>query len=470
MPPQPSNPEPAPDFDSMLSRKFGKEVANYFSGSPLNRVGFLRSDHKFLSAALNHPSTSFLLCKDLQPLLDPETKDGIANLKYIKYDDLKAVIGQDPYATTEEEMLGQYDSRAYVPQMVFLGIDERVKDGLSYQGKNRYTGAPYFAIDITPRSGVKEACETLISDLEGKGISFAQGRMLMNVEALDDYHISPPSRLRSSKTPRTGELIPTQAAIYAEARQLLDWNARNPFCAQCGYPTLSVNGGFKRTCPPKDLAKLSARTSGGVSNALHTPPVHADGDATPKPLSAAVDASERPPCATRKGVSNLSFPRTDPTVIMGVVNHKGDKLLLGRQKRWPPHWYSTLAGFAEPAESIEEAVRREVYEEAGVHVGRVVIHSTQPWPYPANLMIGAIGQAIPSGETIDLGNDPELDDAQWFSFEEVREALRVGTSGLGEPAGEGYKEGGLRLPPGTAIANQLMTSVVNGFVSGVPNL
>ncbi|KAK3658814.1 NADH pyrophosphatase [Elasticomyces elasticus] len=452
MPPQPSNPEPAPDFDSMLSRKFGKEVANYFSGSPLNRVGFLRSDHKFLSAALNHPSTSFLLCKDLQPLLDPETKDGIANLKYIKYDDLKAVIGQDPYATTEEEMLGQYDSRAYVPQMVFLGIDERVKDGLSYQGKNRYTGAPYFAIDITPRSGVKEACETLISDLEGKGISFAQGRMLMNVEALD------------------GELIPTQAAIYAEARQLLDWNARNPFCAQCGYPTLSVNGGFKRTCPPKDLAKLSARTSGGVSNALHTPPVHADGDATPKPLSAAVDASERPPCATRKGVSNLSFPRTDPTVIMGVVNHKGDKLLLGRQKRWPPHWYSTLAGFAEPAESIEEAVRREVYEEAGVHVGRVVIHSTQPWPYPANLMIGAIGQAIPSGETIDLGNDPELDDAQWFSFEEVREALRVGTSGLGEPAGEGYKEGGLRLPPGTAIANQLMTSVVNGFVSGVPNL
>ncbi|KAK5737662.1 NADH pyrophosphatase [Elasticomyces elasticus] len=452
MPPQPSNPEPAPDFDSMLSRKFGKEVANYFSGSPLNRVGFLRSDHKFLSAALRHPSTSFLLCKDLQPLLDPETKDGIANLKYIKYDDLKAVIGQDPYATTEEEMLGQYDSRAYVPQMVFLGIDERVKDGLSYQGKNRYTGAPYFAIDITPRAGVKEACETLISDLEGKGISFAQGRMLMNVEALD------------------GELIPTQAAIYAEARQLLDWNARNPFCAQCGYPTLSVNGGFKRTCPPKDLAKLSARTSGGVSNALHTPPVHGDGDKTPTPLAPAADTSERPPCATRKGVSNLSFPRTDPTVIMGVVNHKGDKLLLGRQKRWPPHWYSTLAGFAEPAESIEEAVRREVYEEAGVHVGRVVIHSTQPWPYPANLMIGAIGQAIPSGETIDLGNDPELDDAQWFSFDEVREALRVGTSGLGEPAGEGYKEGGLRLPPGTAIANQLMTSVVNGFVSGVPNL
>lgn len=151
---------------------------------------------------------------------------------------------------------------------------------------------------------------------------------------------------------------------------------------------------------------------------------------------------------------------------MAVVNAAGDRILLGRQKRWPQYWYSTLAGFAEPAESIEEAVRREVYEESGILVGRVVIHSTQPWPYPANLMIGAIGQAIPTGETIDLGNDPELEDAKWFNFEEVREALRVGTSGLGEDASDEYKEGGLRLPPNTAIANQLMTAVTNGFASG----
>ena len=219
-----------------------------------------------------------------------------------------------------------------------------------------------------------------------------------------------------------------------------------------------MNGGFKRTCPPKDLARIAARSASGVTNALSN---------VPQP---AHDEAARPPCATRTGVSNLSFPRTDPTVIMAVVNHAGDKLLLGRQRRWPPYWYSTLAGFAEPAESIEEAVRREVYEEAGILVGRVVIHSTQPWPYPANLMIGAVGQAIPTGETIDLGNDPELDDARWFDFGEVREALRVGTSGLGEEAGPEYKEGGLRLPPETAIANQLMGSVVNGFVSAVPRM
>lgn len=205
---------------------------------------------------------------------------------------------------------------------------------------------------------------------------------------------------------------------------------------------MSVNGGFKRTCPPKDLAKA---------------------------VSDAQDAPERPPCATRTGISNLSFPRTDPTVIMAVVSADGQRMLLGRQKRWPPQWYSTLAGFLEPAESVEEAVRREVWEESGVKLGRVVIHSTQPWPYPANLMIGAIGQAIPTGETIDLGHDPELDDAKWYSLDEIKEALRIGTSGLGEEPGPHYK-GGLRIPPRTAIANQLMDAVVNGFLGGDPKI
>ncbi|KAM0723471.1 hypothetical protein Q7P37_000457 [Cladosporium fusiforme] len=414
---QPDLPLPAhPDVDSMLARKFGREVANYFSGSPLNRLGFLRADHVFLSRALKHPSTSFMLCKDLQPLVQSSENK---KLQYVKFEDVRGVIGEDPYARNEKEMQQAYNSEETAPQMIFLGIDEGDKNGLDYQGKNRYVGAPYFAVDVTPRGSVKAACEELVAKVEQGGVEFGKGR-LMELEASD-------------------------AAIYAEARQLLDWNARNPFCAQCGQPTMSVNGGFKRACPSTDLARKAAAPI-STTNA------------------APVDPKERPPCATRTGVSNISFPRTDPTVIMAVVNHAGDKILLGRQRRWPPYWYSTLAGFAEPAESIEEAVRREVYEEAGIFVGRVVIHSTQPWPYPANLMIGAVGQAVPEGETIDLGNDPELDDAKWFDFAEVRDALRVGTSGLGDPAGSEYKEGGLRLPPSTAIANQLITSVVNGFV------
>ncbi len=160
----------------------------------------------------------------------------------------------------------------------------------------------------------------------------------------------------------------------------------------------------------------------------------------------------------------MSFPRTDPTVIMAVVSADGSKLLLGRQRRWPPHWYSTLAGFLEPGESIEEAVRREVWEESGVELSRVVIHSSQPWPFPNSLMIGAIAQAAPgTGENIYLGNDPELESAKWFPIEEVRDALVKGTSNLGESAPQGYVEGALRLPPQTAIANRLITAVVDGW-------
>ena len=120
---------------------------------------------------------------------------------------------------------------------------------------------------------------------------------------------------------------------------------------------------------------------------------------------------------------------------------------------------------------MEEAVRREVWEEAGVHLGRVVIHSTQPWPYPANLMIGAIGQSVQGGEEIDLGNDPELEDAKWVSFEDVRKALKTGVSGIDREAGPDYKEGDLRLPPSTAIAHQLMIAVVlNGFLGAEPKM
>ena len=207
---------------------------------------------------------------------------------------------------------------------------------------------------------------------------------------------------------------------------------------------MSVNGGTKRTCPPTDMASVK----GAIGTTTSEKP------------------TERAPCATRKGISNLSFPRTDPTVIMAGISHDSSRVLVGRQKRWPLHWYSTLAGFIEPGESVEEAVRREVWEEAGVFLGRVVIHSTQPWPYPANLMIGAIAQCIEGGEEIVLKHDPELEDAKWVGLDEIREALKVGTSGLGEEPQSGYVEGNLRLPPKTAIANQLLQAVCNGLLAG----
>lgn len=134
---------------------------------------------------------------------------------------------------------------------------------------------------------------------------------------------------------------------------------------------------------------------------------------------------------------------------MAIISPEGDKLLMGRQKAWPKGMYSCLAGFIEPGESLEEAVRREVWEESGITVGRVQYHSSQPWPFPANLMIGTIGQALP-GSKIDLGNDPELEDARWFTREELRSA---GTMGV---ESKENKEKEFSVPPEMAIAKKLI--------------
>ncbi|KAI0443818.1 NUDIX hydrolase domain-like protein [Xylaria telfairii] len=394
--------------DSMLSRKFGREVANYFSGSPLNRVSFLRGDHGFLNAAFAHPSTSFLLLDNYSPL----AKD-TANLAYVSKEDVVPLTGAEPFKMTEAEQIKSFNSTVTQPIILFLGLDEKNK-GFEYR---EYRGNPYFAIDVTPKGSIEEKAKSVIEAVKAKrGVSFIPGGRLLTLNA-------------------------PEAAIYAQARALLDWNARSPFCGGCGERTMSVNAGTKRVCPPTDLAEVPEGS----------------------------EPKKRADCPTRHGVSNLSFPRTDPTVIMAIVSSDGTKLLLGRGKRYPPGWYSTLAGFLEPGESIEEAVRRETWEESGVHVGRVVIHSSQPWPYPANLMIGAIGQATPGGETINLGNDPELEDAKWYTFDEVREAMGGSAVAFGEPIPEG-EQGKLRIPPQTAIANRLMAAVIEGYLGASPKM
>jgi len=111
----------------------------------------------------------------------------------------------------------------------------------------------------------------------------------------------------------------------------------------------------------------------------------------------------------------VTFPRVDPAIIVLVSD--GERCLLGRQASWPEDRYSTIAGFAEPGESLEDAVRREVYEETNVHVGEVRYHSSQPWPFPSSLMIGFVADADSSEIRL---NDAELEDAQWFTRKELR--------------------------------------------------
>jgi NAD+ diphosphatase len=179
-------------------------------------------------------------------------------------------------------------------------------------------------------------------------------------------------------------------AIYGMARSVVDWHARHRFCAQCGGPTAVAKGGWQRNC--------------GACKAEH-------------------------------------FPRVDPVTIM-LVEHEG-QLLLGRQPRFPEGFYSALAGFVEPGETIEEAVAREVMEEAGVRVKNVDYVMSQPWPFPSQLMIGCHAVAEDDRLIVDR---TELEDARWFTRDEVASAM----------AGQGAETPAFIAPPPVAIAHHLL--------------
>ena len=160
-----------------------------------------------------------------------------------------------------------------------------------------------------------------------------------------------------------GVVPPGELSAIAMAKSMVNWHQRHGFCANCGTRTAMKEGGWKRDCPN---------------------------------------------CKVEH------FPRTDPVVIMLVTS--GDKVLLGRQKHFLPGMYSCLAGFVEAAETIEDAVRREIFEEAGVRCTDVHYYMTQPWPYPSSLMIGCTARALNEDIVVDRA---ELEDARWFDRTEA---------------------------------------------------
>ncbi len=176
----------------------------------------------------------------------------------------------------------------------------------------------------------------------------------------------------------------------AEGKSMLSWHATHRFCGRCGTETASSPSGWKRVCP---------------------------------------------------GCGAHHFPRTDPVVIMLAVD--GERCLLGRQPRFPAGMYSCLAGFLEPGETIEDAVRREIGEEAGIACGAVTYLGCQPWPFPSSLMIGCLVEATSTEITPDA---EELEDARWFSRDEVRAML------------EGRHPEGLTCPMPMAIAHHIVRS------------
>jgi NAD+ diphosphatase len=182
------------------------------------------------------------------------------------------------------------------------------------------------------------------------------------------------------------QLSPLEAGIGAYARGLAFWHQRHRYCGSCGSATISVDAGHKRVCTNLEC------------KAEH-------------------------------------FPRTDPAIIVAVEYQQ--KILLGRQASWPPGRYSTLAGFVEPGESLEEALMREVFEESGARVVSCDYHSSQPWPFPSSLMLGFSAEA--ESEQLNVGD--ELEDARYYSLHEFETALA---------------DGSLKIPPAVSVSFRLI--------------
>jgi NAD+ diphosphatase len=190
-------------------------------------------------------------------------------------------------------------------------------------------------------------------------------------------------------------LSATDAGLLVQAQALAEWHRANRFCPRCGGRLAVSGGGYVLHC----------------------------------------DACGRE-----------QFPRTDPAVIMLVVD--GDRALLGRQSAWPEGRYSTLAGFVDPGESLEDAVVREVMEEAGIEVTDVTYFGNQPWPFPSSLMVGFFARAV--SKHIDVDDD-ELEAARWFTREEMRAEAEAGT---------------LVLPGGISISRSLIEAWYGGPLPG----
>ncbi|HHI82114.1 MAG TPA: NAD(+) diphosphatase [Rhizobiales bacterium] len=188
-----------------------------------------------------------------------------------------------------------------------------------------------------------------------------------------------------------------QLGMLAQARSMLNWHARHGFCANCGAATSPADSGYRRHCP---------------------------------------------------ACGSDHFPRVDPVVIM-MIRHS-DHYLLGRGPNFEENHYSAIAGFVEPGETLEGAVRRETLEETGIYVGKVSYLASQPWPFPSSLMVGMLGEAETTAITLDRR---ELEDARWFSSREISAMLN-----------EAHPDG-LSLPPRMSIAWQMANALVSAGVT-----
>jgi NAD+ diphosphatase len=212
-------------------------------------------------------------------------------------------------------------------------------------------------------------------------LGWYQQQRCVLVDLEPELAVEGPGEAFTELRPLASELPASEAGLLAYARALNLWRASHRYCSRCGTPNIGTRAGHARHCPNCDSEE---------------------------------------------------FPRIDPAVI--VLVHDGDRALLGRQASWQPGRYSTIAGFVEPGEALEDAVRREVREETGVEADTIAYHSSQPWPFPASLMLGFTAHAR---HTDPVMHDGELEDARWFTRADIQ-------------------AGRITLPPKHAISRRLI--------------
>lgn len=287
---------------------------------------------------------------------------------------------------------------------VFAGIDidrmaERRDDRLWVEETERAASTRFLVLDtegqafVTPDADAPHWMSPTMrderfGDVPSTLLGLADGRAWFTL-VLDEAHaelFASMTGARRMSLREAGLLFNAfEAGLFAFAKGVTHWQRQTRFCTLCGSPTVVVAAGHRVQCTNPDGA-------------------------------------------------HLHFPRTDAAIIV-IVEH-GDACLLGRQRGWPPGRYSTLAGFIEPGESLEDAVKREVREESGVEVLHATYHSSQPWPLPASLMVGFT--AVAKHRDIRLRDD-ELEDARWFTADDIVQGMASGTLGVPPPLSVSYR-------------------------------
>ncbi|KAG7194093.1 NADH pyrophosphatase [Scheffersomyces spartinae] len=417
------------------------DTSAYYGAEVLNRVLFLREDVEFISKLIVHSSTRFIFYNQGHPLFN---KGAIKGLKLVvltngdsQQQQHKGLWSSQIWRSTLDTWIS--DNRTKDPGLrdnnkpvfLFLGLkDESVGLDLNkvkisedeeryFDHQGRYQGIPYYGVDVSKLEQLRQ--------------------LIVNHILESDKQVNEKSLFfTTSRKHVLGMLTPEEAALFSHGKMFIDWLDRNRFCPGCGSKTIPIHGGGKIYCTNEETKQVEDDKGETIDKFV---------------------------CPVKSvSVSNVSFPRTDAVVIIAIVNKERTKMLLLLHKRYNfAKMYTCTAGFMEPSETVETAAKREIWEETGVVCSEIQMVKTQPWPFPANLMIGCVATVEFNGinEQIHLGHDNELDDARWFDIDYVKKLLEVAGSRDDEELDMLFNPEGLALPAPESLAYQIIKIAVN---------